>query len=67
MRLRKRVIYSGKCFFKMEVKDFVDMVLRFLSNVFCSGCDVCCKFILYMLKLFCRKCENYWLWEEYEV
>lgn len=67
MRPRKRAIYSGKCPFKMEVKDFVDTVPRFLSNASCSGCDVRCKPISYTLKLLRRKCENYWLWEEHEV
>lgn len=67
MRLRKRAIYSGKCPFKMEVKDFVDTVPRFLSNASCSGCDVRCIPISYTLKLLRRKCESYWLWEEHEV
>ena len=64
---RKRAIYSGKCPFKMEVKDFVDTVPRFLSNATCSGCDVRCKPVSYTLRLLRRKCGNYWLWEEQEV
>lgn len=67
MRLSKRAIYTGKCPFKMELKDFVHTVPRFLSNATCSGCDVRCRPISYTLKLLRRKCENYWLWEEQEV
>jgi len=63
----KRAIYTGKCPFKMEVKDFVDTVPRFLSNATCRGCDVRCKPVSYTLRLLRRKCGNYWLWEEQEV
>ena len=63
----KRSVYSGKCPFKMEVKDFVDAVPRFLSRATCSGCDVRCKPVTYTLRLLRRKCGNYWLWQEQEV
>ncbi|XP_078368440.1 uncharacterized protein LOC144649331 [Oculina patagonica] len=63
----KRSIYTGKCPFNMEVKDYIDTVPRFLSSAKCSGCDVRCKPVTYTLRLLRRKCGNYWLWEEHDV
>ena len=63
----KRSVYTGKCPFKMEVKDYVDAVPRFLSSATCGGCDVRCKPVTYTLRLLRRKCGNYWLWEEEDV
>ncbi|XP_078364953.1 uncharacterized protein LOC144649336 [Oculina patagonica] len=63
----KRSVYSGKCPFKMEVKDFFDAVPRFLSSATCRGCDVRCKPVTYTLRLLRKKCGNYWLWEEQEM
>lgn len=63
----KRSAYPGRCPFKMEVKDFVDTVPRFLSYATCSDCDFRCKPVTYTVKLLRRKCGNYWLWEEHEM
>ena len=64
---RKRSAYSGKCPFKMELKDYIDRVPRFLSSATCVGCDVRCKPVTYTTRLLRRKCGNYWLWEEQDV
>ncbi|XP_020631473.1 protein Hook homolog 3-like [Orbicella faveolata] len=63
----KRSAYTGRCPFKMEVKDFVDTVPRFLSYATCSKCDVRCKPVTYTMRLLRRKCGHYWLWEEHEI
>ena len=63
----KRSVYSGKCPYQMEVKDFVDTVPRYLSYATCSNCDVRCKAVTYSMRLLRRKCGNYWLWEEQEM
>lgn len=39
---RQRSVYTGKCAFQMEVKDFVDTLPRLLTSATCSGCDVRC-------------------------
>ena len=63
----KRSVYTGKCPYKIEVKDFVDTVPRFLNDATCNGCDVRCKPVSYTHELLRKKCGNYWLWEEQEV
>ena len=63
----KRSIYSGKCPYTFEVKDFVDTVPRFLVNATCSGCDIRCKPVSYTERLLRRKCGDYWLWEEQDI
>lgn len=63
----KRAIYTGKCPYKIEVKDLIDAVPRFLNNATCSGCDVRCKPVTYSQQLLRRKCGDFWLWEEQDV
>lgn len=63
----KRAIFTGKCPFQMQVKDFIDTVPRFLSNATCNGCDVRCRPVTYTHQLLRRQCGDYWLWEEQEV
>ena len=63
----KRSVYTGKCPFKMEVKDYIDTVPRFLSSATCRDCDVRCKPVTYTMRLLRRKCGNFWFWKQHDV
>lgn len=60
-------LFTGKCPYKFEVKDFIDTVPRFVSNATCHGCDVRCKPVVYTQRLLRKGCLDFWLWEEKDV
>jgi len=60
-------LFTGKCPYKIEVKDLIDTVPRFVSNATCKGCDVRCKPVVFTQRLLRKKCHDFWLWEDHDV